>query len=175
MSEKIKKASQFAARVHEGQYRKGEAREPYTVHLEEVAGLVEAWGGSEEAIVAAWLHDTVEDCNVTLEEIEREFGSTVCGYVRELTDDKSLEKQERKKLQVINASKKSSGAALIKLADKTSNIGALKSSPPINWSTKRKVEYIDWAETVVSKLPKVSEMGAREFLNRCRSARLSLS
>ena len=138
MNDRIIKASEFAAQAHAGQYRKGEAREPYIIHLEEVANLVEAWGGSEEAILAAWLHDTVEDCDITFEDIEREFGASVCGFVRELTDDKSLEKQERKRLQIISAPKKSLEAALVKLADKSSNIGALALSPPKGWSAERK-------------------------------------
>ena len=62
MSDLISRAERFARVRHEGQFRKGKAKEPYTNHLVEVAALVERWSGSESAIAAAWLHDTVEDC-----------------------------------------------------------------------------------------------------------------
>ena len=62
MSDLILRAERFARVRHSGQFRKGTAREPYAVHLEEVVLLVKRWNGSKEAIVAAWLHDTVEDC-----------------------------------------------------------------------------------------------------------------
>ena len=58
MSDLISRAERFARVRHEGQFRKGKAQEPYTIHLEEVAALVERWSGSEKAITAAWLHVT---------------------------------------------------------------------------------------------------------------------
>ena len=135
-------------------FRKGAAQEPYIVHVKEVAELVTAWGGSESAIAAAWLHDTVEDCPPTsFAEIELEFGSEVAGIVREMTDDKSLPKAERKKLQIMNAAKKSDSACLIKLADKSSNVAAIGSSPPVDWSAERKREYVAWARIVIATQP----------------------
>ena len=53
MSDLIKRAERFARERHAGQFRKGAAQEPYTVHLEEVANLTERWGGGENAIAAA--------------------------------------------------------------------------------------------------------------------------
>ena len=61
----IEKAKEFAVRAHDGQVRKGAAQEPYTVHLEEVARLAAGFGAGEAVIAAAWLHDTVEDCDVS--------------------------------------------------------------------------------------------------------------
>ena len=87
--------------------------------------------------------------------------------MRELTDDKSLPKEERKRLQVANASKKSASAALVKLADKTSNVGALNHSPPADWSRERRLEYVEWAETVVSALPALPRHALDEFFRRC--------
>jgi (p)ppGpp synthase/HD superfamily hydrolase len=75
MTDLIKRAESFARSRHLGQFRKGDAQEPYIIHVEEVAQLVNAWGGSENAIAAAWLHDTVEDCPPTsFDEIAQEFG-----------------------------------------------------------------------------------------------------
>ena len=78
MSDLISRAERFARVRHEGQFRKGKAKEPYTNHLVEVAALVERWSGSESAIAAAWLHDTVEDCPPTsVDELESLFGKDV--------------------------------------------------------------------------------------------------
>ena len=173
MSDLVKRAERFARERHAGQFRKGAAREPYTIHLEEVASLIEKWGGSEEAIATAWLHDTVEDCPPTnLTNIAELFGETIAGFVGELTDDKSLPKQRRKELQVENASKKSPEAALVKLADKTSNVGALSSSPPADWPLERRLEYIEWANKVVCKLHHLPHDGWMEFKRRCDQAEL---
>jgi hypothetical protein len=159
---------------HEGQFRKGKAQEPYTIHLEEVAALVERWSGSESAITAAWLHDTVEDCPPTsLAELETLFSKEVADIVAELTDNKALPKASRKEQQIINAPKKSNEASLVKLADKTSNIGAIANSPPEHWSLERRIEYIGWANTVVGNLPFLPKEGLSEFLRRCDQAELN--
>jgi (p)ppGpp synthase/HD superfamily hydrolase len=164
----VANAEAFARRCHAGQFRKGAAREAYTIHLEEVAGLVSRWGGVESEIAAAWLHDTVEDCPpICFEDIETEFGISVATIVQELTDDKSLPKEERKRLQIENAPKKSLSAALVKLADKTSNVGALTKSPPPDWSRERRLTYVAWAETVVLGLPTLPRNALDEFFKRC--------
>ena len=173
MKDLIERAERFARVCHAGQCRKGAAKEPYTMHLEEVSSLVHAWGGSEEAIAAAWLHDTVEDCPPTSQEdLVAEFGDRVAHFVAELTDDKSLPKPKRKELQIENASKKTPEAALVKLADKTSNVGAIAKSPPEGWSLARRLQYIAWAEKMVAALPHLHEKGLNEFKRRCEQAEL---
>ena len=174
MSDLFSRAERFARARHAGQFRKGKAQEPYTIHLEEVAALVGRWSGSENAIAAAWLHDTVEDCPPTsVAELEALFGKDIAGIVAELTDDKSLPKAERKEQQILNASKKSNETSLVKLADKTSNIGAIANSPPDGWSLERRLEYIAWANTVVGNLPFLPAEGLSEFLRRCDQAELN--
>ena len=159
---------------HTGQCRKDAAKEPITIDLEEVSSLVKVWSGSEEAIAAACLHDSVEDCPPTsVAELESLFGKDVADIVAELTDDKSLPKADRKKLQIINAAKKSKEACLVKLADKTSNIGAIANSPPEDWSLDRRLKYIAWANTVVGQLPYLPKDGLNEFLKRCDQAELN--
>ena len=139
-----------------------------------MAALVERWSGSERAIAAAWLHDTVEDCPPTsVAELEALFGKDIAGIVAELTDDKSLPKAERKEQQILNASKKSNETSLVKLADKTSNIGAIANSPPDGWSLERRLEYIGWANRVVGHLPLLPKKGLAEFLSRCDEAELN--
>jgi hypothetical protein len=80
------------------------------------------------------------------------FGTDVADLVAEVTDDKTLAKGERKKRQVESAHKKSDRAKILKLADKTSNLRALVTSPAPDWSVRRKIEYIDWARKVVRGL-----------------------
>src|SRR5208283_1992785 len=127
----------------------GPAHEPYINHLLEVARLVgEATEGMDtELVIAALLHDAVEDCEVPIEMIEKVFGDSVASLVAEVTDDKALDKAARKQKQIDTASSKSQKAKILKLADKTSNLRALKFSPPEGWSIKRKLEYVQWART----------------------------
>lgn len=149
----INAAKAYAEQCHAGQTRKSAAAEPYFTHLEEVADLVAGFGGSEQALMAAWLHDTVEDCGVSVADITRLFGAQVAGFVAELTDDKSLPKPERKRLQQVNAPGKSPEAALVKLCDKLSNVRAVGMNPPVHWPQDRRVAYVDWTESVVGALP----------------------
>jgi guanosine-3',5'-bis(diphosphate) 3'-pyrophosphohydrolase len=150
----VLKAAHFAAIRHSQQRRKGAAAEPYVNHLLEVAELVA--GALPEPdpnlVIAALLHDTVEDVEVTKEELIEKFGADVAGLVLEVTDDKSLSKQERKRLQVLHAPKKSVRAQFIKLADKISNLRAMLNSPPADWSLQRRQEYFEWAKQVVDAL-----------------------
>jgi (p)ppGpp synthase/HD superfamily hydrolase len=148
----VARALDFAARKHSKQRRKGEAGEPYVNHLAEVARLVaEATGGEDTvAVLAALLHDAIEDTPTTREELEREFGGEVAAVVAEVTDDKTLPKAERKRLQVESAPHKSARAKLIKIADKTSNLRSIAGSPPVGWDLKRQRDYFDWASRVVA-------------------------
>mgnify|MGYP001820038088 CR=1 FL=1 len=153
MTNPVLAARAFAKARHEGQFRKNASRSPYFIHLEEVAALTERVGGSEVAICAAWLHDTVGDCPPTsLDELTEHFGAEIAGIVGELTDDKSLPKAERKRLQVAHSASKSPEAALVKLADKCSNCRSVLETPPADWDGARRLEYIAWASEVVSGL-----------------------
>jgi hypothetical protein len=81
----------------------------------------------------------------------------------EVTDDKTLPKDERKRRQVEAAPTKSHKAKLIKLADKTSNLRTIASSPAADWSVERRLEYVDWAQKVVASLRGTSPWLARQF------------
>ena len=147
----LSKAFHFAARRHEQQRRKGQRAEPYVNHLAEVTCLLaESTAGNDTVLlIAGLLHDTVEDTATNLPELEDLFGPEVAALVAEVTDDKALPKQERKRLQVEKVRKKSERARLLKIADKTSNLRALVSSPPEDWSAERIREYVTWAWQVV--------------------------
>jgi|SRR5215213_2529536 len=151
---KFIEAAGFAAKKHRNQKRKGADGEPYINHPLEVANLLANVGKVEdcEVLIAALLHDTIEDTGTTEEEITGLFGAKVCGMVREVTDDKSLPKAERKQMQVEHAPHLSPGAKLIKLSDKISNITDILKNPPHDWSLERKREYVEWGERVVAGL-----------------------
>jgi (p)ppGpp synthase/HD superfamily hydrolase len=145
-------AVNFSAHKHRDQRRKGEDGSPYINHPIMVAELLWRVGQVRDMniLVAAILHDTIEDTETQPTEIESLFGSEVLALVQECTDDKSLAKAERKRLQILNAPHKSAGAKQIKLADKTSNVEDVMNQPPAGWSLQRRVEYLDWAEQVVA-------------------------
>jgi (p)ppGpp synthase/HD superfamily hydrolase len=161
----VLRAADAAARWHVHQRRKGSAQEPYINHLLEVASLVaEATHGKDpDLVIAALLHDAIEDCEVPYELIEREFGKRAADLVQEVTDDKTLTKEVRKEKQIKAASEKSNDAKLIKLADKTSNLRAITLSPAPNWSVKRRLEYIAWAKQVVAGLRGTSPWLEQQF------------
>ena len=173
----VLRAADAAARWHVHQRRKGSAQEPYINHLLEVASLVtQATGGTDpDAVIAALLHDAIEDQGVPAETIAGEFGERVADLVMEVTDDKKLPTAERKRLQVENAPKKSRQAKLIKLADKTSNLRALVSSPAPDWSVRRKIEYIEWARRVVRGLGPANAVLEKQFDEAARAAEQSLA
>jgi GTP diphosphokinase / guanosine-3',5'-bis(diphosphate) 3'-diphosphatase len=172
----VLRAADAAARWHVQQKRKGAAGEPYINHLLEVASLVaEATAGNNpKAVVAALLHDAIEDQEVPRELIAREFGEGVAILVEEMSDDKTLEKHHRKRIQVETAHKKSDDAKLIKLADKTSNLRAITFSPPPDWSAKRRLEYIRWAKEVVSGLRGASPLLEQQFDRAAEEAERSV-
>jgi (p)ppGpp synthase/HD superfamily hydrolase len=146
------KAIAFAANKHRHQRRKDAEASPYINHPIAVATVLAAEGGvSDEAtLMAAALHDTVEDTQTTFVELEKHFGAEVTGLVRELTDDKSLEKMERKRLQIEHAPDASIRAKQLKIADKICNIRDITDSPPVSWSLQRRREYLEWSEKVVA-------------------------
>lgn len=161
----VLKAADAAARWHVHQRRKGPAGEPYINHLVEVAMLVgEATGGSDtNLVIAALLHDAIEDCEVPRELIAETFGEDVASIVGEVTDDKSLPKEVRKDKEVETAPTKSQRAKLLKLADKTSNLRAVAASPPANWSVKRRKKYVDQSREVAKGLRGVNQKLEDQF------------
>lgn len=173
---KLLSAARFAAERHTGHFRKGSRREPYINHPLEVAEMIANTGGVDDVdiLAAAMLHDTVEDVGVTEDELKDQFGETVCSYVLEVTDDKSLPKHERKRLQIEHAPHLSRGARIIKIADKISNVTDVIEDPAENWDLTRRREYIDWAVSVVSGLRGVNEPLEAQFDSKVALARKML-
>jgi guanosine-3',5'-bis(diphosphate) 3'-pyrophosphohydrolase len=145
------KAVCFSAHKHQKQRRKDEDLSPYINHPIEVAELMATVGEVSDlpALLAAILHDTVEDTGTTFSELEELFGRDVRRIVAEMTDDKSLPKDERKRFQIEHANRLSAKAKQIKIADKICNVRDVIHSPPPQWSKERRREYLQWAKKVV--------------------------
>ncbi|XP_037807695.1 guanosine-3',5'-bis(diphosphate) 3'-pyrophosphohydrolase MESH1 [Lucilia sericata] len=153
-SNKFMECLQFAAFKHRDQRRKNAYQTPYINHPINVATILSVEGkiDDESVLMAALLHDTVEDTDTTFGEIEELFGTEICNIVREVTDDKTLEKQVRKQLQVEHAANASTKAKLVKLADKLDNLRDLEQILPNGWTEQRREEYFIWAKKVVDNL-----------------------
>jgi guanosine-3',5'-bis(diphosphate) 3'-pyrophosphohydrolase len=149
----------FAAHKHRAQRRKDVEASPYINHPIALARTLAVEGGVTDTrtLIAAVLHDTVEDTDTTFEEIAAMFGAKVADIVREVTDDTTLDKAVRKRLQIEHAPLMSRRAALVKLADKTSNLRDVASNPPRGWPIERKRAYFDWAKAVIDELPPVNK------------------
>ncbi len=144
-------AAAFAANRHSDQRRKDKGKTPYINHPLAVACLLAVDGNVNdvELLMAALLHDTVEDTATSLDELAESFGEDVRDLVAEVSDDKSLPKHRRKELQVENAPRKSDSAKQLKIADKICNIRDIDGDSPVGWDAERKSQYLDWASKVV--------------------------
>lgn len=122
-SPKGESALKFAKESHKGQVRKGTTR-PYITHCLEVARILHKHGYSEDIVIAGLLHDTVEDTEATLEDLERLFGEEVSNLVKYVTEDKSpsLSWNERKVMYIKMLTDAPEGAVVISAADKLHNI-----------------------------------------------------
>ena len=172
----ILKAAHFSAQKHSTQRRKDENASPYINHPISVALAIAQIGGVDdpEILAAALLHDTLEDTKTEPEKLEAEFGKKVCEYVLDVTDDKTLPKDERKSRQIEHAKKISKGAALIKLGDKISNVTDVINNPPEDWDINRRKQYLDWAEKVIENCPKVNDRMENKFQEIIKQGRKAL-
>ncbi len=170
------KAIHFAAGKHRDQRRKDVNSSPYINHPIHVAQILSEVGGIDdpEILAAAVLHDTVEDTETTPSELEQEFGERVARIVGEVTDDKSLPKNERKRLQIEHAAELSEEAALVKIADKISNVSDVIDNPPPDWGCIRRTEYLNWSEEVVTNSPRVNDRLIEYFAQSISLGKMAL-
>jgi len=170
------RAAEFSAKKHRDQRRKDHEASPYINHPISVARILSEVGGvnDPETLAAALLHGTVEDTDTSPEELEAEFGGNVRQLVEQVTDDKDLDKDERKRRQINHASELSREAVLIKLGDKISNVRDIEGSPPSHWTLERRMEYLDWAEAVIGNCPRTNEALEQCFRETLDQARRTL-
>lgn len=120
----IEKAEAFATKAHEGQFRKSDGA-PMVTHPIRVANMLRSAGFPEEVVIAGYLHDTVEDTEVTFEDIEREFGAEVRYIVTGNTEDKDKSWMERKKHTVEALKTAPLSIRALVVADKLDNLSSL--------------------------------------------------
>ena len=154
----VLKATQFAALKHCDQRRK-DGKTPYIIHPISVAMILSEIGSIEdlEILSAALLHDTLEDTDTSVHELDKNFGSRVRIIVEELTDNDMLTFSQRKQMQIDNAPYLSKDATLVRIADKISNVSDVIENPPPEWNQKRCNKYVDWAEAVMNNCQKVNQ------------------
>lgn len=171
----LMQAASYAATQHRDQRRKDLTASPFINHPIQVAEVLASAGVENvELLCASLLHDTIEDTDSSEQDIERLFGAEILGLVQEVTDDKRLSKEMRKQCQVDSASGKSKLAKQLKIADKLCNVRDINLDSPRGWSTERKQEYLDWAESVVAGCRGVNENLDKKFDEALAQSRVDL-
>ncbi len=170
-------AAIFAVLKHHGQVRKDHSASPYVSHPLAVAREIYTTGQVTDQVIltAAILHDTIEDTSTTADEIQAQFGEEVLAIVLEVTDNKSLNKQLRKWLQVIHAPQLSYPARIIKFGDKIVNCRDILHTPPNGWDLTRRQEYIQWAADVIFQIRGANTALENTFDSLLRQAEADLN
>ena len=166
----IKEALLFAKKAHQEQYRK--SGEPYIIHPILVAVIVKLIGGDDEMVISALLHDTVEDTDVTIEDIENKFGKNIKSIVDGLTkiteirEEELLSSSSNKKLissaltfrKMLISSIEDVRVLVIKLCDRVHNMLTLDAL------SKQKQKRIT-EETLVVYVPIAHRLGIGKIKN----------
>ena len=169
----VSNAKSVAHRQHEGLFRPNKNSDPYHTHTDEVALLVEQSGGSDIEIAAAHLHDTVEDTDLTIADIEKNFGPVVALIVDGLTDKPDITELpllQRKVIQAERVQEKSASVKRCKLADQISNVRSVAIDPPVTWSAQKCRDYVTGAKCIADACKGVSAYLDAEFENAYQKA-----
>jgi GTP diphosphokinase / guanosine-3',5'-bis(diphosphate) 3'-diphosphatase len=164
-------ALEFSADKHRYERRKDKKKSAYIIHPIQAAELLWNVGGIRDIslLTAALLHDVLEDTPTKDEEIESRFGAKVLAIVKEVSDDKSLPKSEKKVVQLAKVSKISPEAQTLKVADKICNVRDIRLNPPtgLKMPHPEKITYVNWAKQVVDRVrginPKLETTFDAEF------------
>lgn len=143
---KVDRAAEFARKAHEGGFRR-DNKTPYIVHPADVVSRLKSWGITDEDILsAAWLHDTVEDTDVKIADIEGEFGNLVADYVWSLTKQQFSNRDISEAVYIEKLKKAPMEAKLIKLADIMSNLSDMHNIPNLDYKFEKymakKIRYM---------------------------------
>ena len=122
-------AREHAIRAHAEQTRR-HTGEPYWLHLAQVAGILHSFTDNQQAIAAAWLHDTIEDCGETHESLSRLFGANVADYVLALSDLEEGTRAARKAAARDRLSQSPAVVQTIKVCDLISNLPSIRQFEP---------------------------------------------
>lgn len=169
MKNLIDKAKKFAKEKHKGQ--KQATGKSYFKHLLSVAKLLKKWGCDDEIVSAGLLHDVVEDCGVSLKEIEKNFGKRVSFLVDAMSFVLKIKNRKRKKdmdatyKKFVKWLKKEHSLAYIKVADMISNI------PNIHELRHRKfVVNKSYPRLKMFWLPLIKELGFKKEAKKIENA-----
>lgn len=154
----------LAAEKHQYQRRAGYDQLPYINHLIKVTNiLIETEQETDPTIlIASILHDSVEDTDLTFDDLKRLFGESVAKIVLELTDDMQLDYAKRKQLQVEGAKNLSVAAKKIRIADKICNIQDIFTYP-LNWTKDQKIAYLENSILIVDEIRGTSQALENRF------------
>jgi len=173
-SERLERAIRLAVMAHAGQPRKADPQVPYATHPLHVGFMVCEAAGDEDCVIAALLHDVLEDTDVTPEDLDEAFGPRVTGIVREVSEDKTLPWDERKARMVEHLRKASPEACLVAAADKIHNLETLVDAHhrfgPVIWGAFRRGPaatirfYADALQAVRGRIPQALQESADRAL-----------
>ena len=156
----IIRAAYFAGEKHRNQRRGDVESTPYINHPLELAVILteEAKISDVNILCAALLHDTIEDTETTHKELIDLFGERIASLVMEVTNDMSLNSQQRRTFEFNVIGGLSHDAKVIKLADKLANIRDVSTMPPVGWTAEKKSEYFDFALSIAELAKEASPM-----------------
>jgi len=123
-----------------------------------------------EVLIAAVLHDVLEDTPTSADEVSARFGARVLTIVEALSDDKSLPRRRRREITLEGLPQREAPIKIVKLADLTSNIKLL----PPNWSHEHKLEYLEWSERAATICSPECQPLAELYWQRARATRALL-
>lgn len=145
----VESAILLALEAHKGQ-RYGDS--PYSKHLSDVAKVLLQFGILTETVcAAAWLHDTLEDTDLTREQIEASCGARVAEIVWRVTDEPGVSRKERK-VKTLPKIAADPEAIIVKLADRIANVAESQSNNPGLLAMYRR-EYPGFAAALREKSP----------------------
>lgn len=126
---RIEQAIRAAAILHRDQVRKGRAPYPYVAHLYAVASIIRDYTSDEDTIISGLLHDTLEDTDYTIEELEKDFGPrvrTIVEHVSErISSDDTRSREERKRGYILMLKKAPEESLIVAAADKIHNLRSI--------------------------------------------------
>lgn len=165
----LAQAIDFAEQMHKGQIRKGD-KKPYVVHPKAVYSILKSFNVKDKVLlVAAWLHDTIEDTTATYNIIKRKFNKEVANLVRQLSSDKQAINQIGKEVYLLKKMLKMDNNALtIKLADRLHNVTDIMTNPKADILYKQTIYIINGLRDKrnLSKVHKKIIKAIEKYLNQ---------
>ena len=160
------RARSFMEKAFEGKFRLDKIT-PMAQHSIEVAEFVLVASGTPAEVASAYLHDVVENSELTIEDIREGFGDKIAKMVDGLTDPpelKSLTSLDKKTAQATRIRNKSNGVKKVRMADMISNLRSLAVSPPESWSDIKRLGYIEGCRRIAFECGGLNEYLDTKFV-----------